>query len=237
MTAPKTYLERYAAGEHEAVWNELRALGPAIRDASHVADAQAVARATMDLVARNVQAIAGNLDAAEYQLLSPAAPPASANVTAHLAALEELVGPLPIAVRAFYETFDGISLAQDVEAEIDDSPVLSSGLLDELGRCDPLVVASLEHVLADARAQRARGVSAVALYVGPDPLCKGTIDDEMPDENPARLLPGGAMDGELTGGGRGNFVDWLRRYVSLGGFAGAIDKADRDHLAAGVVPF
>src|SRR5260221_13151377 len=42
-----TYLERYTNGEYEPVWNELQALGPAVRQEPVYSDALAVARETM----------------------------------------------------------------------------------------------------------------------------------------------------------------------------------------------
>jgi hypothetical protein len=232
-----TYLQRYEAGQHDAVWKELRALGPKVRTGKLEADARAVAKATMKALGDDVEAIAKVLKKAKYKLLKKAVRPAKPDAAVKLAALAKLVGPLPLALEVFYETFDGISLAQDVDAEIDDSPLFGGGVLDELGTRDPLVVASLADVLADAKAQKKQGALPLLVYVGPDPACKGTVDDEIPDENPVRVGPSTAIDAELAGGDAGFFVDWLRAYVAAGGFRGELDQADRAHLTAVVKPF
>jgi hypothetical protein len=49
-----SYLERYERGEHEQVWDELVALGAAVRKEPLYADAQAVARETMRRARANV---------------------------------------------------------------------------------------------------------------------------------------------------------------------------------------
>jgi len=57
-----SYLSRYEQGEHEAVWAELRAFGPAVRDRGHFDDAWAVARATMRRARTNIELIIERLD-------------------------------------------------------------------------------------------------------------------------------------------------------------------------------
>ena len=230
------YLARYRAGECEAVWAELDALGDVAVDGPLATEAKTVAHETMKRLLANVEAIARNLVAAKYQLLLPAVTPAKPDAAANLAALEALAGPLPLSLYAFYEIFDSVSLAQDVDAVIDDSPILSEGLLDELGRCDPLVVVPLAQVLEDARRQKAAGSSPIHLYIAPDPLSKGSVDDEYPDENPARMKPRRAIDADLTGGATKTFVAWLRDYATQGGFAGSLPPADRAHLQSGTIP-
>ncbi len=236
--APATYLERYLAGEHEAVWTELRALGDAVREPKLEADARAVAAATMKAFGENVAKIARSLREAKYDLVvEEAVVPAKAGASEKIAALEKIVGPLPLAIEAFYRTFEVVSLAQDVDAVIDDSPVFSDGLLDELGRRDPLVLASLRDVLKDAERQKAAATSPILLYVAPDPDTKGTIDDEMPDELPVRTASSRGIDAVLSGSADGHLVDWLRAYVQNGGFLGAMEDEDRAHLLRGLQPF
>lgn len=59
--------ERYAAGEHEKVWKELVALGPAVREDPHAADALAVAYETMRRVEANVRTVTARLQAMNYE--------------------------------------------------------------------------------------------------------------------------------------------------------------------------
>jgi hypothetical protein len=49
------YLERYVNGEYEPVWDELQALGAAVREEPVYADATAVARETMRRVRKNIE--------------------------------------------------------------------------------------------------------------------------------------------------------------------------------------
>jgi hypothetical protein len=60
-------LARYQAGEHEAVWAEMMALGPEVRQPLHLDDAWAVARATMRRARQNVEQLIRRLDEIEYR--------------------------------------------------------------------------------------------------------------------------------------------------------------------------
>jgi hypothetical protein len=65
--APERWLERYQAGEHAAVWAEMTALGPAVRQAPCVDPASAVAKETMRRARHNVELIISRLDGIGYQ--------------------------------------------------------------------------------------------------------------------------------------------------------------------------
>jgi hypothetical protein len=62
-----SYLERYRAGEHEAVWKELTALGPRVFEAPVHEDALSVARETMRRVRHNVELLIERLEARGYR--------------------------------------------------------------------------------------------------------------------------------------------------------------------------
>ena len=77
---PGELLRRYQAGEHEAVWAELMALGAKVREAPHFDDAWAVARETMRRARHNVEHIIRRLDELGYRFWDgkqgrPAGPP------------------------------------------------------------------------------------------------------------------------------------------------------------------
>ena len=59
--------DRYVAGEYEAVWNELVALGAAVREDPHAADALAVAYETMVRVEKNVRTLVERLTSLGYR--------------------------------------------------------------------------------------------------------------------------------------------------------------------------
>jgi len=61
-----SFLERYVRGEHIQVWDELQALGEAVRDEPLSADARAVAHETMRRVRANLELLASRLRAAGY---------------------------------------------------------------------------------------------------------------------------------------------------------------------------
>jgi len=61
-----TYLERYRQGQYAEVWADLVALGPAVRDEPHFADAKAVAEETMRRARQNVETIIDRLDQLGY---------------------------------------------------------------------------------------------------------------------------------------------------------------------------
>jgi hypothetical protein len=60
-------LRRYQAGEHEAVWADLLALGSNVREPPHADDAWAVARETMRRARHNVELIIRRLDQIGYR--------------------------------------------------------------------------------------------------------------------------------------------------------------------------
>lgn len=101
----QTYLERYLAGDHDGVWAELTGLGPAVREQHVLADARAVAVEMMRRARVNVETLLGRLRELEYHFANPDSPwrqPAPDTV-ALLDDLEARFGPLPLAVRAWYE--------------------------------------------------------------------------------------------------------------------------------------
>jgi hypothetical protein len=239
------HLARYDAGEHRAVWDDLRALGAAVLQPGTLSEARAVAEATMRRFGQNVEAIVAVLRKAKYPFASKKPlPAAKADAAKKLAAIAELAGPLPIAIEVFYSMFDGVDLGQSTEATVPDTKVLSAGALDELGRYDPLIVAPLAAVLADVKAlaKRNKGLAEslrepLHPYLGPDPRCKG-MGDEVADENPTRLAPSEGIDGLLSGAGEGTaFVDWLRGYVEAGGFRALRSAKDRAVLCKDLVSF
>lgn len=105
-----TYLQRYLDGQHEAVWTELMALGPAIREQPLFADAQAVARETMIRARANIETLVQRLTALGYHFISDAlgtAPtpytPPDASALDEMWALERQYGALPLSIETWYE--------------------------------------------------------------------------------------------------------------------------------------
>jgi hypothetical protein len=120
-----TFLARYEAGEHERVWEELAALGARVRDEPIHGDALAVARETMRRARHNITALIPRLEALGYHLgydwldedersfatgQPPAFTPPRADALARIVELEVLAGPLPLSLRAWYETVGAVNL-------------------------------------------------------------------------------------------------------------------------------
>src|SRR5262245_46097435 len=107
-----TYLARYQNGEREAVWAELLALGGAIREEPLLTDARAVARETMARARRNLGTLVERLRSLDYQFVYPdeVLVPPDPETLALLDRLEREAGPLPLALRAFYETVGSVCL-------------------------------------------------------------------------------------------------------------------------------
>ena len=67
---PATFLDRYRAGEHAAVWEDLISLGPAVRHELYLDDATAVATETMKRARHNVDLLIQRLKAMGYRFLT-----------------------------------------------------------------------------------------------------------------------------------------------------------------------
>lgn len=139
------YLERYRNGECEQVWNDLQALGPAVRQEPHSSLAQAVATETMRRVRRNCERLIARLRTLGYVFgtfpdgsrrsykVEPLTPPSKA-MSANLAELEAEAGPLPLSLTAFWQEVGAIDF-------VGMHPTWPAGL-------DPLVVDPPEGALS-----------------------------------------------------------------------------------------
>lgn len=118
-----SFLSRYQAGEHVQVWAELQALGEQVREEPLYSDALAVARETMRRVRYNIELLIPRLTELGYQFgspgmetdglvesLPPVFSPPAANVDDLIATLERQAGPLPLALKAFYQVVGGVNL-------------------------------------------------------------------------------------------------------------------------------
>jgi hypothetical protein len=107
-----SYLDRYLAGEHARVWQELLDLGEGVRAEPMYADAQAVARETMRRVRSNLETLVERLQGLGYRFTMPdrVLLPPDRQTLKLVETLEGQVGPLPLALRAFYETAGSVCL-------------------------------------------------------------------------------------------------------------------------------
>lgn len=106
------YLQRYLRDETAMVWAELTALGEAVRQEPLYSDALAVARETMRRARHNIGHLVSRLQSLGYTFAHPNAiyDPLNEIGLQALEEVEETYGPLPIALRAWYEEVGTVCL-------------------------------------------------------------------------------------------------------------------------------
>lgn len=123
-----TFYERYLQGEHGAVWEELSALGEAVRWEDIYPDAEAVARETMRRVRHNIEVLIPRLEECGYQFgygwmeewpdsdrewmagQSARFRPPSENILSTIENFENTVGALLFSLRVFYLEIGEVNL-------------------------------------------------------------------------------------------------------------------------------
>lgn len=217
------WLARYEAGEHEAVWREMRECGAA---ALAIEDAARVAEETMKRVKRDLERVVATLRKLEYPFAEEPLPGPDKATAKELAAIEKACGaPLPLSFRAFHEVVGTVDLRRDP----------SVGVISRLGDLqwsDPLQVAppgiTREFLASAVKAAKRKWVEALRLperlMFGLSPSRKGHPDQE--DDGAYELdVSGQPVEGVvyLQGIAVGSFVDHLRRALRNGGFS-ALDR-------------
>src|SRR5438105_15285448 len=106
-------IERYAHGQHEQAWDDLYALGSAVRRLDHFDDAMAVARETMRRVRANCELLIRRWEALGWRFgndtrAEPLGEPLPPPVLDHI---ERLYGTMPLALPAFYEVVAAVDFS------------------------------------------------------------------------------------------------------------------------------
>jgi hypothetical protein len=241
--------DRYQAGAHRDVWRELVALGLAVREDPHAADALAVAYETMRRVDANVRTLVERLTALGFRFGMPgdsgfmavarglfggakAKPrahiPPAPDVQKQLASFEKEYGPLPLSLRAFYEVVGEVNLV-GTHPSID--PPNGRVATDAL-----LVYAFDEGALELDEEDEGSGG---AITIAPDDLHKANTSGGDPYE---MAIPDPRADGELLNERHELlFVDYLRLCFRFGGFPGYDGQAnlppELSGLSAGLMEF
>ncbi len=247
------FLERYMAGEYEAVWAELVSLGPGVRDPQFMPEAVAVAQETMRRARQNVELLIQRLDKMEYRFWNGGKGsggkasnhlkdkdvylPPSPHEKQELAEFERGGRVLPLSLRIWMEEVGRVDLAGS-------HPALSF-LVHEDGfpgiYADPLMVIpnadSLEDMLGLG------GESENDLFISYDASDKAAVGtDEQLDSDYWMDVPNLAADGLLKGYPHEiTFVEYLRLSFRWGGFPGWKDQAHRPErelsvLTEGLLP-
>ena len=256
-----TYLQRYIEGEHEAVWDELLALGPAIREEPLYTDALAVARETMTRVRYNVELLVARLRTNGYKFWSKEpyiSPPAE--IDEQIVRLEERVGVIPLSVRLWYEIVGRVDLSgthpkwkidggssgtgfrsskpfvETYALQINDirnqPQVLRYRTEASLRFSEDATASEIRQALADPTWENFAFTDPTFVLVIVKDAANGTIGDVMD-------VPNQAIDGYINPGDRQElFVKYLRRSFKWGGFPGfayvdEILRKERDLMGIG----
>ena len=225
------WLDRYIRGDHVQVWTEMTSLGGRVRDdESTLTDATAVVTETMRRARANVVVLVEELKARGYLFDDPEGrppfePPAP-DIVHQLDDLERRIGPMPMALRGWYELVGRVNLV---------------GSFPDWGYdyTDPLVVdAPVDYVLSEYDAwEHDRGTEwdrgVFAIDVAPDWLHKANVSGggpyaiEVPNQGVAALL---LAEPHMT-----TFVNYLRIAFQWGGFPGW-ERGLRDGWAQPSIP-
>lgn len=232
-----SWAARYDDGEHWAVWDEIRRLGPV--DASLKDEVDEVARSTMRRVGRQLDRIVEGVTRAGWVPSSTGIairrmPPADASD--RISKVEAVVGPIPAALRAYLTEVGLVWLAGDVPElglRYEDGPVPDS-MPPGPGYPDPLCtsdVGYLEWSLDEwlSLPEDVRPLT-VDFEFEPDELHKAGVSGGTHDIR----LPSSVADPILSGvyGRPGiTLVQYLRVSVSWGGMPGyAFSEEERPSL-------
>jgi hypothetical protein len=226
-----SFLDRYCRGEHEQVWRDMVALGPAVRAPDIFADAWAVVSETMRRARENVDRLIVRLPKVGYDFAykgPPAersfwhgdsypihAPPTDRDdVTELLDEFEVRVGPMPLSLRAWYEQVGSVN-SIGTHADWPDTEEI-----------DPLVVGPLAEVLESAEEEYwdrqdelssdPEAAAAFGIDIAPDRYHKADISG-----GPAYAVafPSSTADAALLNEYHATtFVNYLRLVFRWGGF-------------------
>lgn len=105
------YIERYLAGEHQAVWDQLVALGEAALQPPILADATAVADEIVRRIVHNAQIVGQYLADAGYEFETPGpfVVPADANTAHAVQQIEREYGELPLILTTWWSNVDHLN--------------------------------------------------------------------------------------------------------------------------------
>jgi hypothetical protein len=237
-------LARYRRGQHDEVWNELRAHEFVVGD--FLDEANTVAIETMKRVAFNADLLAERLAARGWKALWGSLRTAPQTEDAEvIERIEELTGArLPVSLRAFWEVVGGINFVWDYNSE--EPPDLGGDLVME----DPLCIYSpheiadeIEFWESDREDLSPEDWGPFSLPLAPDYLHKAQISGS---DAYAIELPFTGVDPIFANEGHDlPFVDYLRLCFKFAGFPRLERYPDRTpatrsfltEMAKGLEPF
>ena len=222
MPIKEFFYDRYLAGDHIAVWNEMVDLGDGIRSPEFFDDAYATARETMRRVKKNIETVIQRLEELGYQFQYPdevhILP--SSEPEKEILVIEETYGVLPLSLRAFYHEVGSVNLMQSFNQIIHFSRSKERAQSPELfilGEEDPLVVSPISWLIYDADSKNNSHYCCFA----PDEFHKANYSG---GENYHVTIPNPGADFVIEGmyGINERFIDYLRESFRYGGFRGKV---------------
>ncbi len=223
-----TLLSRYQGGDCEAVWRELVALGPQVREDHFREPAWAVTQETMRRAGYNFRLLLERLKKLNYQFVGEEwnQVPCSKGDRSVLQAADRVGAWLPLSLRVFLEEVGQVHL-------VGSHPILCP--MDAKGRpllTDPLQVTdggSINSFLKQWSGTHAEDREPFSWEISPDAEGKAVflMNDSVEGHYTVRL-PNAAADVVLEGESQGRtFVEYLRRSFQWGGFPGWERYANR----------
>lgn len=244
------YLERYLNGEHRQVWSELQDLGDEIYSVPLYSECYAVALETMTRVRRNIELLISRLRDIEYVFHAKNAQdldfslsnppqhifedeciilPESYDFESEIAAIEAMVGAIPLSIKAFYRVIGAVNLVGRYppwqECHLLDSLQVNSpkmALFWLKTNYEPIEYQAATIIISPDKYHKI-GMSGAGVYSMrmPNRLMDCVVEDE-----PHQLY----------------FVDYLRLSLQWAGMLGIekcpqIPNAEISHLIDGFMPF
>jgi hypothetical protein len=210
-------------------------LGPIVEEDIRE-EAALVATETMHRVARAVELLMPRLAAAGYPIRRQ--PTVDLDIEERLALLEDLAGGhMPVSIAAFWRVVGAVDLAPDADA---DWPAWMPSDQAWQEKLDPLVVHRLEDAwysvdewLEDRAQNIPEVVGPLEVEIAPDRFHKVNISGGPPC---AIRMPDASADAPIKWSEEGaRLVDYLRRSIGRGGFAGIGPEDDPTESWRGVV--
>lgn len=237
------FLERYIAGDQNAVWADLRMLGSVQIGHPQWDDIWSVVTEAMRRARRNVETLVKRLRDANYQFTDTTYPPIhigqplstpDAESLAFRDWLDDLTGPLPLTLRAWIEFVGDVNLLGN-HPDWPETEMLSDALVVEFEyrECKASADArsyyrsELDEWRFAVDEDGLEEVGQFRLDFAPDALHKVNVSGGGPY---GIIVPDGQVDGVLDLDGRRlHFIDYLRECFEWGGFPGFARMPERDN--------
>lgn len=223
----QTFLERYYAGEHEQVWNELAAYGALIRQEPIYSDAKAVAHETMLRAKQNISLLVKRLHFLRYRFVFPEEiwiPPDPTSLAA-LEAREQHYGVLPISLHMWFVVVGSVNF-MGAHPKLSEYTDFWQEEYDEVypgHYADPLVISPfIEDLILPYEPKLGEDRDVTSLFdfwFAPDAAHKANYSGGGPT---SIHLPSLAADARLYSDDWDGcmFTSYLRTYFQWGGFPG-----------------